>query len=61
VYIANSTQVQVLDADTLAVAGTVPDIAGAHGVAIAVGLNKGFATEGKADEVTGGSLESDLR
>jgi YVTN family beta-propeller protein len=52
VYIANSTQVQVLDSDTLAVAGVVPGIAGAHGVAIATGLNKGFATEGKADEVT---------
>lgn len=52
VYLANSTQVQVLDADTLAVAGTLPGINGAHGVAIAGGLNKGFATEGKADQVT---------
>lgn len=51
VYIANSTQIQVLDADTLAVVGTVPGIAGAHGVALAAGLNKAFATAGKADEV----------
>jgi YVTN family beta-propeller protein len=51
VYIANSTQVQVLDADNLSVAGTVPGIAGAHGVAVAEGLNKAFATAGKADEV----------
>jgi YVTN family beta-propeller protein len=51
VYIANSTQVQVLDADTLALAGTVPGVLGAHGVAIAQGLNKAFATAGKADEV----------
>jgi len=51
VYITNSTQVQVLDADKLSVAGTVPGIPGAHGVTIAAGTNKGFVTAGKADEV----------
>jgi len=51
VYITNSTQVQVLDADKLSLAGTVPGISGAHGVAIAAGTNKGFVTAGKADEV----------
>jgi YVTN family beta-propeller protein len=51
VYLANSTQVQVLDADKLSVDGTVPGIAGAHGVAVASGLNKAFATAGRADEV----------
>src|SRR5258705_12327151 len=47
VSITNSTQVQVLDADRLSVAGTVPGISGAHGVAIAAGTNKGFVTAGK--------------
>ena len=51
VYLANSTQVQILDADNLSVSGTVPGIAGAHGVAVATGLNKAFATAGKADQV----------
>src|SRR3989442_15975874 len=50
VYITNSTQVQVLDADKLSVAGTVPGIPGAHGVTIAAGTNKGFVTAGKGDE-----------
>jgi YVTN family beta-propeller protein len=58
VYVANSTQVQVLDADALASVGTLPGIAGAHGVAIAAGLKKGFATEGKADEVAVFDTES---
>jgi YVTN family beta-propeller protein len=51
VYIANSTQVQVLDADKLSVAGTVLGISGAHGVAIAADSKKGFVTAGKADQV----------
>jgi YVTN family beta-propeller protein len=52
VYIANSTQVQVVDSDKLSVDGTVPGITGSHGVAIAAGFNKAFATAGKADEVS---------
>ena len=51
VYIANSTQVQVIDADKLSVAGMIAGISGAHGVAIAADAKKGFATAGKADEV----------
>src|SRR5437899_11699237 len=51
VYITNSTQIQVLGADKLSVAGTVPGISGADGVAIAAGANKEFVTAGKADEV----------
>src|SRR5258705_12300738 len=51
VYITNSTQVQVVDADKLCVAGQVPGISGAHGVAIAAGTSKGFVTACKADEV----------
>jgi DNA-binding beta-propeller fold protein YncE len=47
VYITNSTQVQVLDADKLSVAGTIAGISGPHGVAIAAGTNKGFVTAAK--------------
>lgn len=51
VYIAHSTQVDVLDADSYAKVGVVPDVAGAHGVAIAPEVNRGFATAGKANAV----------
>jgi len=34
VYITHATQVDVLDADSLAVVGTIPNVTGAHGVAI---------------------------
>ena len=51
VYIAHATQVEVLNADTFEFVGTIPNVAGAHGIAIASEFGKGFATEGKADAV----------
>lgn len=49
VYIAHSTQVDVLDADSLALVGTILSVAGAHGVAIAPEAGRGYATAGKSD------------
>jgi YVTN family beta-propeller protein len=51
IYIAHATQVEVLNADTYELVGTIPNIAGAHGVAVASEFGKGFATQGKADAV----------
>jgi len=51
VYIAHSTQVEVLNADTFELVGTIPNVAGAHGVAVASEFGRGFATAGKADAV----------
>lgn len=51
VYIAHSTQVDVLDADSLALVGTIPDTPGAHGVAIAPESGRGYVSAGKADAV----------
>jgi DNA-binding beta-propeller fold protein YncE len=51
VYIAHSTQVDVLDADSLALVGTIPNVNGAHGIAIAPEVARGYATAGKADAV----------
>jgi YVTN family beta-propeller protein len=51
VYISHSTQVDVLDADSLAFVGTIPNTPGAHGVAIASEFGRGYATAGKADAV----------
>lgn len=47
VYVANSTRIAVVDADTGKSIGEVADVAGAHGVAVVPELNLGFATGGK--------------
>ena len=51
VYITHATQVDVLDADSLAVVGTIPNTPGAHGVAIATEFGRGYVTAGKSDSV----------
>ena len=51
VYITHLTEVEVLDADSGAVVGKVAGVNGAHGVALAPELGKGFATAGLADQV----------
>lgn len=51
VYVSHATQVEVLDADTLQVIGTIPETPGVHGIAIAPEAGKGFITAGKADVV----------
>jgi len=51
VYIAHSTQVDVLDADSLALLATIPNVTGAHGIAIAQEAGRGYATAGKSDAV----------
>jgi DNA-binding beta-propeller fold protein YncE len=51
VYVSHATQVEVLDADTLKVIGTIPGTPGVHGIAIAPEAGKGFITAGKADVV----------
>jgi YVTN family beta-propeller protein len=51
VYIAHATQVEVLDADTDALVGTIPNTPGAHGVAVASEFGRGFISAGKSDSV----------
>lgn len=50
-YIARDTRVQVLDADTLKPVGEISGVDGAHGIALAPELGRGFATAGRADRV----------
>ncbi len=50
-YIAHSTQIQVVDTATGKVAGTVP-VQGAHGTALVPERNLGFSTNGQTGEVT---------
>jgi DNA-binding beta-propeller fold protein YncE len=50
-YITHETEVLVLDADTYKVIGKVEGIHGAHGIALAPELGKGFVTSGKSGTV----------
>jgi len=51
VYVAHSTQVDVIDAKTNAKVGQVDGIQGAHGTAIVPELKRGFSTSGKNDKL----------
>jgi YVTN family beta-propeller protein len=52
VYLSRSTHVMVVDADTGAVIGDIPDTPGVHGIAIVSDLNKGYTSNGRAGSVT---------
>src|SRR5467141_1764998 len=52
VYVSHATQVVVLDADSLAVVGSIPDTQGVHGIAIASDLGRGFTSNGRSNDVT---------
>jgi YVTN family beta-propeller protein len=51
VYLSHATQVDVLDADSFAIVGTIPGTPGVHGVAIAHEAGRGYISAGKADSV----------
>jgi len=42
----------VVDADTYAVVGDIPDTQGVHGIAIASDLGRGFISDGRSNDVT---------
>jgi len=51
-YIAGSTHVMVVDIDAEKVIGDIPDTVGAHGVAVAPELNRGFISNGHTNTAT---------
>jgi len=51
-YVAHGVRVNILDADTGEVIGTIEDTPGVHGVAIASSSNHGFSSNGKEDKVS---------
>jgi len=51
-YISHSTHVSVMDADTYAIVGDIPDTQGVHGIALAPELGRGFTSNGRANTVT---------
>jgi hypothetical protein len=52
VYVSRGTHVMVLDADTYAVVGDIPDTQGVHGIAVAADLGRGFTSNGRGNNVT---------
>jgi len=52
VYISRGTHVMVVDADSGAVVGDIPNTNGVHGIAIAADFDKGFVSDGRDATVT---------
>src|SRR5438046_5605699 len=52
IYLSHGTQVDVLDADSGKVVGTIPDTPGVHGIAIASEFKHGFTSNGREDKVS---------
>lgn len=51
-YVSHSTQVEVLDADTGKLIGTIADTPGVHGAAIASAFKHGFTSNGRENKVS---------
>src|SRR5216110_1458618 len=51
-YLSHATQVDVLDADSGKVVGTIPDTPGVHGIAIATPFKHGFTSNGRENKVS---------
>jgi DNA-binding beta-propeller fold protein YncE len=51
-YVSHATQVEVLDADSGKIVGTIPDTPGVHGVAIASPSRHGFTSNGRENKVS---------
>jgi DNA-binding beta-propeller fold protein YncE len=52
VYISRGTHVMVVDADSGAVVGDIPNTNGVHGIAIAPEFDKGFISDGRDGTIT---------
>lgn len=50
-YVSHGTEVNVVDLKTETVKGTIPGMQGVHGIAVDNELNRGFISDGKADQV----------
>jgi DNA-binding beta-propeller fold protein YncE len=52
IYISRGTHVMVVDADSAAIIGDIPNTNGVHGIAIATEMDKGFISDGRDNTVT---------
>lgn len=51
-FVSHATRVEVIDTETNAVVGAIPDTPGVHGIALAPELGRGFTSNGRAGTVT---------
>jgi YVTN family beta-propeller protein len=51
-FVSHGTHVLVINPETYKVIGNIPDTLGVHGIAVAPKLNRGFISDGRADQVT---------
>ena len=51
-FLSRATHVDVVNTETGKVIGTIANTLGVHGIALAEGLQRGYASNGKADSVT---------
>lgn len=51
-YVSHGTQVDVVDADSGKLVGTIPDTPGVHGAAVASEFGHGFTSNGREDKVS---------
>src|SRR5436305_13294430 len=51
-YIAHGTKVDIVDPDSGKVVGSIDQLHGVHGIAVAPDLNRGFITNGQSNSVT---------
>jgi len=51
-YVSHGTSVAVVDTESGTVAGTIGELHGVHGIAVAAELNKGFISNGQSNSVT---------
>ncbi|MGC1415850.1 MAG: hypothetical protein WA817_11235 [Candidatus Acidiferrum sp.] len=58
VYISHGSHVVVMNADTYAIEGDIPDTPGVHGIAIARNLDRGFVSAGRANQAVIFDLKS---
>jgi DNA-binding beta-propeller fold protein YncE len=52
IYVSHGTHVVVLDADSFALVGDIPDTEGVHGIAVAPDLGRGFTSNGRDGTAT---------
>ena len=52
IYVSHGTQVEVLDADSGKIVGTIGDTPGVHGIAIASEFKHGFTSNGRENKVS---------
>jgi YVTN family beta-propeller protein len=50
-YISHNTEVKIVDADSGAIIGSIPDLKRVHGIALVAEIGRGFISDGGADEV----------